>query len=159
VTNGREPLPAEIETVLTAELRELLEMAEAKGSLARRDLVEALERQELDSSEEDALSTELERRGIDVVEADLPPTQPQPSSDETRTDALPLFLREIGKVDLLTAAQEVGLAGESSAATMAPSSSWWRRTSVSSSRSPRRTSVSSSRSPSATAGRACPSST
>jgi RNA polymerase primary sigma factor len=103
-------LPAEIETVLTDELRELLEMAEAKGSLARRDLVEAIERQELDSLEADVLSTELERRGIDVVEADLPRTQPQPSSDETTTDALHLFLREIGKVGLLTAAQEVELA-------------------------------------------------
>jgi len=41
--------------------------------------------------------------------ADPPRTQPPPTSDRT-TDALQLFLKDIAKVDLLTAAQEVALA-------------------------------------------------
>jgi RNA polymerase primary sigma factor len=104
-----EPLPAERETLLTIDLQELLELAEVNGSLTQRDLTEAIERQDCGSSEVDALTKELKRRGIDVVEEDPPPTQPQPSSDPT-TDALQLFLTDIGKIDLLTAAQEAELA-------------------------------------------------
>jgi RNA polymerase primary sigma factor len=102
-------LRSEIETLLSDELKALLETAEASGSLERSQLVEVIESQELDSLQVDVLSTELERRGIDVVDANPPRTQPQASSDQT-ADALQLFLKDIAKVDLLTAAQEVALA-------------------------------------------------
>ena len=117
--NGRDVTPgddktsqdvgmAEVET-FPDELQMLLETAEANGSIARGELVEAIERHDLDPREVEALSTELERRGIDVAEKDPPPTQLDPSVDQT-TDALQLFLREMGKVELLSAAQEVELA-------------------------------------------------
>jgi len=105
---GQDVGAAEVET-LPDELQRLLERAEENGTLGHGDLVEAIERQELDPLQVDVLSTELERRGIEVVEQEPRPTQPLPNSEET-TDALKLFLQEIGTVDLLTAAQEVELA-------------------------------------------------
>jgi RNA polymerase primary sigma factor len=80
------------------------------------DLAEVLEAHDLDPLEHDALARELDQRGIEVVddtavEAPPPPPAPTPgSSPETTTDALQLFLREAGRHQLLTAAQEVELA-------------------------------------------------
>ena len=71
-------------------------------------------RHELDALEQDALYRELDQRGIDVVEdpaVEEPPAPPPPPiPQETTTDALQLFLREAGRHQLLTAAQEVELA-------------------------------------------------
>jgi RNA polymerase primary sigma factor len=108
-------IAAELETFLTVELQSLLETAEARGSLAHRDLVDAIESHELNWFEVNALSTELDRRGVEVARELEPavewaPTAEQASADEVTTDALQRFLQEIGKVDLLTAAQEVELA-------------------------------------------------
>src|SRR5918996_4559205 len=64
----------------------------------------------------EALQTELDRRGIEVVEDEpeqevAPPAlRPPPPPLETTTDALQLFLREAGRHQLLTAAQEIELA-------------------------------------------------
>jgi RNA polymerase primary sigma factor len=109
----RELMPAAVEALLTDELRTLLAGAEVEGSLGRGELVEVIEAQELDSRQADALYRLLERRGIEVVPAleQVPPPPPQgPSSDETTLDALQLFLREVARSPLLTAAQEVELA-------------------------------------------------
>ena len=76
------------------------------------DLAEMAETYDLTELEQDALLRELDRRSIDIVEA-------APHSEavvaltapvETTTDALQLFLREAGRHQLLTAAQEVELA-------------------------------------------------
>jgi RNA polymerase primary sigma factor len=98
------------------ELRLLLEGAEQSGSMRASELAEVLEAHDLDPLEHDALARELDQRGIEVVddtavEAPPPPPAPTPgSSPETTTDALQLFLREAGRHQLLTAAQEVELA-------------------------------------------------
>jgi RNA polymerase primary sigma factor len=99
------------------DVRQLLDMAEQFGSLRQGELTELVELHELDALEQDALARELDQRGIDVVDEQRPEFVPEPTpiatvgaSPETTTDALQLFLREAGRHQLLTAAQEVELA-------------------------------------------------
>jgi RNA polymerase primary sigma factor len=108
----------EIERLLELEgLQGLLEGAEATGTLRSGDIAELAETHELDPLELEALQTELDRRGIEIVEEE-PEPEPAPAPPppvavvplETTTDALQLFLREAGRHQLLTAAQEIGLA-------------------------------------------------
>jgi RNA polymerase primary sigma factor len=109
-------LTVEIESILTEDLKALLEVAETTGQVRQPDLLELIETHELDALEVDALHIELERRGIEVLEEERekePPKEkepPPPAAYETTTDALQLFLREAGRHQLLTAAQEVELA-------------------------------------------------
>ena len=94
------------------ELQQLLDAAEQAGSLEASALAEIVETHELDALEQDAVYRELDRRGIELVEAakeEEPPPAP-PAPQESTTDALQLFLREAGRHALLTAAQEVELA-------------------------------------------------
>jgi RNA polymerase primary sigma factor len=107
----------EIERLLELEgLQGLLEGAEATGTLRAGDIAELSETLELDPLELEALQTELDRRGIEIVEEEAepevaPPAPPLPTVPlETTTDALQLFLREAGRHQLLTAAQEIELA-------------------------------------------------
>ncbi len=104
---------AEIESVLSEDLRHLLDTAEQAGTVRHAELAEVLEPLELNELELEALQRELEQRGIDVVEEEKVPEkapEPAPPVYETTTDALQLFLREAGRHPLLTAAQEVELA-------------------------------------------------
>jgi len=104
---------AEIESVLSEDLRHLLDTAEQAGTVRHAELAEILEPLELNELELEALQRELEQRGIDVVEEEKAPEKPPeapPPVYETTTDALQLFLREAGRHPLLTAAQEVELA-------------------------------------------------
>jgi RNA polymerase primary sigma factor len=114
----------EIETILTSEeLTTLLETSESSGQLKQVELVEVLEPLELDPLETEAVYQELDRRGIELLveperepepepEKEKAPPPPAPAAQplETTTDALQLFLREAGRHQLLTAAQEVELA-------------------------------------------------
>jgi RNA polymerase primary sigma factor len=99
------------------EILQLLDTAEQTGSLRAAELNEIVETHELDALEQDAVFRELDRRGIELAEepvaaAEAPPAPaPAPSApQESTTDALQLFLREAGRHQLLTAAQEVELA-------------------------------------------------
>jgi RNA polymerase primary sigma factor len=99
------------------EFQQLLDAAEQVGSLRALELAEIVEAHELDSLEQEALMRELEQRGIEVADEPKVEEQPAPSpppvapvAQETTTDALQLFLREAGRHQLLTAAQEVELA-------------------------------------------------
>ncbi|HZG34470.1 MAG TPA: sigma-70 family RNA polymerase sigma factor [Gaiellaceae bacterium] len=99
------------------EILQLLDTAEQTGSLRAAELNEIVETHELDALEQDAVFRELDRRGIELAEepvaaAEEPPAPaPAPSApQESTTDALQLFLREAGRHQLLTAAQEVELA-------------------------------------------------
>ena len=77
------------------------------------DLAEIAETYELTELEQDALLRELDQRSIEIVEAAAAVREPSSRSRrrvETTTDALQLFLREAGRHQLLTAAQEVELA-------------------------------------------------
>jgi RNA polymerase primary sigma factor len=110
----------EIESILTGEeLTTLLEASESSGQLRQVELVEVLEPLELDPLETEAVYQELDRRGIELLveperepepEPEKAPPPPAAQPLETTTDALQLFLREAGRHQLLTAAQEVELA-------------------------------------------------
>jgi len=108
----------EIETILgNEELAALLEAGEANGQVRQTELQEILEPLELDVLETEAVAMELDRRGIELVAEEAekekeaaPPPPTVPAAAETTTDALQLFLREAGRHQLLTAAQEVELA-------------------------------------------------
>jgi RNA polymerase primary sigma factor len=104
-------MTVEIDHVLAAEdVRQLIESAEQNGSVRVGELSDLIETHELAPLEAEALQRELEQRGVDIVEDEkAPPPPPQPQVYETTTDALQLFLREAGRHQLLTAAQEVEL--------------------------------------------------
>src|SRR3989441_404503 len=103
-------MTVEIEHVLGAEdVRQVIETAEQAGSLRASELTDLVEAHELGELEAEALHRELEQRGIDIVEDSPEPAPAQPVVYETTTDALQLFLREAGRHQLLTAAQEVEL--------------------------------------------------
>jgi hypothetical protein len=94
------------------ELQPLLERADASGLVEASELQEALELLDLDPTDVEQLHKELEERGIEVVDRrNKEPAPPLPGTEtlETTTDALQLFLREIGRHPLLTAADEVEL--------------------------------------------------
>jgi RNA polymerase primary sigma factor len=110
----------DIETLLAQDdLRSLIEACEHTGAIRAPEVHEIVETHELDGIEQEALVRELEKRGIEIVEAPLADTPvpaevrppPAPAAQaETTTDALQLFLREASRHRLLTAAQEVTLA-------------------------------------------------
>jgi RNA polymerase primary sigma factor len=111
----------EIETILaTEELVTLLDAAESSGQLRQSELAEIIEPLALHPLELETIHQELDRRGIELlvepqeVERESEPepkkTPPPAHVAETTTDALQLFLREAGRHQLLTAAQEVELA-------------------------------------------------
>jgi len=103
----------DIETLLAQdELKALLETSELAGTIELRQLADVVETHELSPLEHDALLRELDKRGIEVVDAPRSPAPPPlpAASAESTTDALQLFLREAGRHTLLTAAQEVALA-------------------------------------------------
>ena len=108
----------EIESILAAEeIVVLLEAGEVSGQIRQAELQELLEPLELDVLELEAVHMELDRRGIELVAEEpekekesAPPPPAATAPAETTTDALQLFLREAGRHQLLTAAQEVELA-------------------------------------------------
>jgi RNA polymerase primary sigma factor len=95
------------------EIRQLLDTAEQAGFVRPGEIVEVVEAHQLEPLEQDALFRELEHRGIDLAEEaklEEPAAAAVAAPHETTTDALQLFLREAGRHQLLTAAQEVELA-------------------------------------------------
>src|SRR5579864_7071297 len=99
----------------TDEARHLLEAATTQGSLSTDEIALALDELDLDAGLLDDFYHALEEMQIDVTvpATDVEDDPKERSSAEAReisTDSLQLFLKDIGKVDLLTAAQEVELA-------------------------------------------------
>jgi RNA polymerase primary sigma factor len=93
------------------ETRGLLEAGQAAGSLSAEEITLALDELDLEPGQVDDFYHALDELQIEVVAAE---EEEQPELDdeatEISTDALQLFLKDVGKVDLLTAAQEVELA-------------------------------------------------
>ena len=101
----------DIETLLAqAEVNALLESSEQAGTIHAHELADIVDTHELSAVEQEALLRELDKRGIEVVEQPVVEPLAAPAATEATTDALQLFLREAGKHQLLTAAQEVTLA-------------------------------------------------
>jgi RNA polymerase primary sigma factor len=105
----------------TDEVRDQLEAFEREGSVTAPALTQLVEEWELDDEQEAELVTLLDERGIEVIQGSAPAVERivtpfsvavgnSRASRATSTDSLQMFLREIGRVPLLTAAEEVSLA-------------------------------------------------
>jgi RNA polymerase primary sigma factor len=96
----------------TEEAKGLLESARDSGSLSTDEIAAALGEMELDAGQLDDFYHALEELQIEVVDDGRDAEEPElvAAPREITTDSLQLFLKDIGKVDLLTAAQEVELA-------------------------------------------------
>jgi RNA polymerase primary sigma factor len=96
----------------TEDAKALLDAGRQSGHLNADEIAVALDELDLDAAQIDDFYHALEELHIEVVATDeeQEPAVPEPAPREVSTDALQLFLKDIGKVDLLTAAQEVELA-------------------------------------------------
>src|SRR3954452_23917318 len=97
----------------TEEARTLLEAGREAGSLSADEITLALDELDLDAGQIDDFYQALDELQIEVVaavEEEEDPVAEEAQAQEVSTDALQLFLKDVGKVDLLTAAQEVELA-------------------------------------------------
>jgi RNA polymerase primary sigma factor len=109
------------------ELHKLVAEGKEKGFLSYDEIVTGLEDVELSKEQTEDFYTYLVEHGVDLVEGEqhkAPPHEQPPAEDEKAAaatpkldltvepslDSLRLYLREIGKVQLLTADQEVTLA-------------------------------------------------
>jgi RNA polymerase primary sigma factor len=108
------------------ELQKLVAVGQEKGFLTYDDIVKGIEEVELTKEQVEDFTTYLIDHGIELVEGEehkhLPHEQPLAAEEEVKAapkldltvepslDSLRLYLREIGKVPLLTADQEVYLA-------------------------------------------------
>ena len=90
----------------------LVRQGQEAGFLAQEEVALVLDELELDTVQIDEFYKQLDELHIEVVESEPEeeePTSAQPDAAEVSTDSLQLFLKDIGKVPLLTAAQEVEL--------------------------------------------------
>jgi RNA polymerase primary sigma factor len=97
------------DVLASSEAKALLESGRQAGKLVADDIAAALDELDLDTVQMDQFYAALEEQQIEVIERE----EPEPEVEEARevsTDTLQLFLKDIGKVPLLTAAQEVELA-------------------------------------------------
>ncbi len=90
----------------------LVRQGQEAGFLTQEEVALVLDELELDTVQIDEFYKQLDELHIEVVESEPEeeePTSAQPDAAEVSTDSLQLFLKDIGKVPLLTAAQEVEL--------------------------------------------------
>src|SRR5207237_3289245 len=91
--------------------RGLLESGRAAGSLTAEEIALALHELELDDSQLEEVYHALDELQIEVVERDRrEQLDLAVEARDVSTDTLQLFLKDVGKVELVTAAQEVELA-------------------------------------------------
>jgi RNA polymerase primary sigma factor len=91
----------------------LIASAQESGRLAAEDVAGALEELDLDAAQLDDFYSRLDELQIEVVDAGAQAEndpEVEVEEREVSTEALQLFLKDIGKVELLTAAQEIELA-------------------------------------------------
>jgi RNA polymerase primary sigma factor len=107
---GTKTVGGEVPGILESEeARGLLESAQARGSLRPEEITLALDQLDLAADEIDDFYSALDELEIEVDQSDED-AEAELEAQEVSTDALQLFLKDIGRVALLTAAQEVELA-------------------------------------------------
>jgi RNA polymerase primary sigma factor len=95
----------------TDDAKALLEAGRENGHLSADEIAVALDELDLEPGQIDDFYHALEELQIEIVAPEAEEEErPAEQAREVSTDALQLFLKDIGKVDLLTAAQEVELA-------------------------------------------------
>jgi RNA polymerase primary sigma factor len=96
----------------TEEAKGLLEAAQHAGSVNAEEIALALDELELEAGQIDDFYHALDELQIEIVTAEqaVEEVVPDEETREVSTDSLQLFLKDIGRVELLTAAQEVELA-------------------------------------------------
>jgi RNA polymerase primary sigma factor len=97
----------------TDEAKSLIASAQEAGSIRADEVALALGELELDAAQLDEIFGALEEANVDVVTGEQEEDEGEAarsSQREVSTDALQLFLKDIGKVELLTAPQEIELA-------------------------------------------------
>jgi RNA polymerase primary sigma factor len=93
------------------EVKALVELGVEAGSLTHEQIGVVLEELGADAAQAADLYLALEQLHIEVVDEAVTEEEPDPVVErEASTDTLQLFLKDIGRVPLLTAAQEVELA-------------------------------------------------
>jgi RNA polymerase primary sigma factor len=93
----------------------LIELGEREGCLELSEVARMVEEAELDEDDVERLYEEINQRGIELADDCARPTTAESTYvngdlAESTTDALQLFLNEMGKYKLLTAEEEVELA-------------------------------------------------
>jgi RNA polymerase primary sigma factor len=107
-TPARRPVQDILET---DEARALLATGQEQGTLTSDEIALAFNRLDVEPGQLDEFYVALEEAQIAVVAGDGDDDVEEAApAREVSTDALQLFLKDIGKVSLLTAAQEVELA-------------------------------------------------
>jgi RNA polymerase primary sigma factor len=105
------PVP---DVLLLDETKSLLEAGRSAGKLTTDQIALALDELDLEPGQADELYAAIDELQIEVVDGAAEEEDDGPELDEepaeVSTDTLQLFLKDIGKVPLLTAAQEVELA-------------------------------------------------
>ena len=109
-TEAVAPPKTVVDVVETDEAKALLETGREHGQLTADEIAVALDELDLEPAQIDDFYHALEELHIEVVTARDEEQETVEQPREVSTDALQLFLKDIGKVDLLTAAQEVELA-------------------------------------------------
>jgi len=99
-----------VDLMETDDAKALLEAGRENGQLTADEIAVALDELDLEPAQIDDFYHALEELHIEVVASIEEEEPPVDEPREVSTDALQLFLKDIGKVDLLTAAQEVELA-------------------------------------------------
>src|SRR3954447_20373383 len=92
--------------------------AEERGAVAASELETLAVEHDLDDDELERLAADLEERGVEVQAADAAGAGEAPAAESTvehhvagaTSDSLQLFLNEVGRYRLLTAAEEIALA-------------------------------------------------
>jgi RNA polymerase primary sigma factor len=94
------------------EARGLARRGQEAGFLTHDEIAATLDELALEGGEIEEFYAALEELRIEIVEpdGDAPAVEPEADVREISTDALQVFLKDIGRVRLLTAAQEVELA-------------------------------------------------